>query len=467
MRLILISAMLMFATLAGADDTADVRTVLEQWRAANQSHDVEAAVALWSDDFVSPRDTTQRGPEGVRAAFGRLLSGRYGDIDIRLDGLLISVDGDSAFVKGVVVLTRWGASEQAYVLTRDPAGWRLLRSEQGGRIPTERILGGLGPSYMELLERWSGTALGWIDSVLVANPPNDGDRGMRRTAHLMLDEPLHLVSAPLLESVQRFHRERIDRAIDQMRNERVTEGVTIWKLYNHGFVVRTPNQTWAHDFYGGPEPMALTDEQIDAVLGQVDALFCSHWHGDHSSPRTIKRALAMEIPVLVSPLPDYDYIAHMKREIGYIDSVTPPPGLTVAELGSRGEVGGLVYHAYPGHQGDLPNDVFVVRADSITTMQTGDQSNDDDFAAWIDSVDVEYDVDVLLPNVWTTDIHRMLRGVKPRVVIPGHENELGHNFEHREPYAQAYEKLDRLETGTWQIMAWGERVHIDPREPRE
>ncbi len=458
-----IAALLVLAGAVAADDAGDVRAVLAEWRAAHEARDVDAAVALWSDDFVNPRDTTMRGEQAAREAFGDLVSGRWGEIRILLHGLAITVQGDSAFANGVVSLSRWGASERAYVLTRDQVGWRLFRSEPRGRLAVERLLDGLGQPYMELMERWSGTALGWIDSVLVANPPDGGERRMRRTAHQMLDEPLHLVSAPLLESVRRFHHERTDRAIEQMRTERVTEGVTIWKLYNHGWVVRTANHTWAHDFYAGPESMELTDEQVDAVLGQVDALFCSHWHGDHSSNRTIRRALAMDVPVFVSPLPEATWALSITQGIGYADPATPPPGLTVVELGGRGEVGGLIYHAYPGHQGDFANDVFVVTGDGITTMQTGDQSNDDDFEAWIDSVDVEYDVDVLLPNVWTTDMNRMLRGVNPRVVIPGHENELGHNFEHREPYAQAYEKLERLERA-WQIMAWGERVHIEARE---
>ena len=72
-------------------------------------------------------------------------------------------------------------------------------------------------------------------------------------------------------------------------------------------------------------------------------------------------------------------------------------------------------------------------------------------------------VDVLLPNVWTDDLSRMIRGVRPRVLIPGHENELGHNFEHREPYAQAFEKLEQERDVEWHVLALGERVHVSGR----
>ena len=51
---------------------------------------------------------------------------------------------------------------------------------------------------------------------------------------------------------------------------------------------------------------------------------------------------------------------------------------------------------------------------------------------------------------------RVVSGVRPALVIPGHENELGHMFEHREPYDQAYEKMRKLECD-WRVVTWGER----------
>ena len=463
MKLMAMFVGLAFAVPAHADDVADVRAVLQEWAAANAAHDVDRAVGLWSQSFVNRRDSTRTGLDGVRALIGETVAGRHGAVELQVADAEITVSDGSATAEGVLALTEWGAYGWSYELIRDPGGWRLLWMEPKGRVEVERALPGLGAPYVELLELWSGTALRWIDSILVAHPANGGDPAMRMHAHLMLDEPLHLRSATSLTSVQRFLRGNIDRALGQMRTEEVADGVTIWKLYNHGFVVKTANHCWAHDLYAGPDSSSMTDEQIDGILDQVEALFCSHWHGDHSSAPVIARALARGIPVLVSPLPEGEWGVSTRERVG---GVTGPDGaprhVTVVELGGSGNVGEIAYHAYPGHQGDMPNDVFVVSADGMTVMQTGDQSNDDDFA-WIDSVDVEYDVDVLLPNVWTTDISRMIDGVKPRVVVPGHENELGHNFEHREPYAQAYERLEGVGCD-WHVLAWGERVHIGARQ---
>ncbi len=463
-----VAALVLLAGAVAADDVADVRAVLDQWKAAYEASDADAAIELWSEDFVNRRDSTMRGREGVRSTYGEAIAGRYGTPRLEVAGARIAVGGDSAVAEGIVVLMKWGAFEWSYELKREDAGWRLLWMEPGGRVAAETVLPGLGKPYVELMERWAGTALGWVDSVLAANPPNGGDRQMRLTALKMLDEPLHLVSAPTLKPVQSFFRSNIDTAIAQMTSEVVTDGATLWKLYNHGFVVKTPNRCWAHDVVEGSGGIAMTDEQIDAILGQVEALFCSHWHSDHTSINLVKKALARGIPVLVAPLPEGGSGDWILQEL---DSVADSEGsaeATVVEPGADGEVGGLGYHAYPGHQRTQLNNVFVVSADHMTIMQTGDQSSDDDFAAWIDSVHTERQIDVFLPNVWTKDIRRFIAGVRPRVAIPGHEVELGHRFELRHPYDKSIAEFSE-HVGTqgveWHVMAWGERVHVSAAEP--
>ena len=52
-------------------------------------------------------------------------------------------------------------------------------------------------------------------------------------------------------------------------------------------------------------------------------------------------------------------------------------------------------------------------------------------------------------------IQRLARAVNPRLIITGHENEMGHTVDHREDYTQTYNHL----FGTpypFIVMAWGE-----------
>ena len=96
----------------------------------------------------------------------------------------------------------------------------------------------------------------------------------------------------------------------------------------------------------------------------------------------------------------------------------------------------------------------------MSFSQTGDQSNDGDFA-WIDEVGAKHHVDVLMPNCWTNDIVRMVRGFDPELVMTGHENEMGHTIDHREPYWLTYQRL-RRSTHPMVLMTWGESFHYMP-----
>ena len=125
---------------------------------------------------------------------------------------------------------------------------------------------------------------------------------------------------------------------------------------------------------------------------------------------------------------------------------------------------------YPGHQGtNIENNVtLVITPEGLTFVHMGDQSNADDFE-WIDEVRDHHPVDVLMPNCWTTDIVRAAQGFDPAVIITGHENEMGHTIDHREPYWLSYQRRigsDRFggsrELGYNQpliLMTWGESYH--------
>lgn len=83
----------------------------------------------------------------------------------------------------------------------------------------------------------------------------------------------------------------------------------------------------------------------------------------------------------------------------------------------------------------------------------------DDFE-WIAHIGRDRDVDVLLPNCWTHHLDRMVRGIDPRLVVTGHENEMGHTVAHREDYTQTYSRLFGIPYPAV-VMTWGESIHYD------
>ncbi len=441
-------------------DAKKVREVLQTWLEGIEDRDIDRIISVYSEGFQQPGQTG--GLDQLRRMYEWFFSHPDHPLTYSLDNVTITFRDALAYAEPVIATDLRETREIRYVLRRESEGWRIIKMEEIAEGPTELGLPGLGRSYVELLESWTSANLEWIQKTLRANPPNGGNRNLRQHALLMLDEPLHLRSASHLESTGRFLRANTDHAISEMRSETVEQGATIWKMYNHGWIVKTHNHCWAHDLYEGVKGASMRDDQVDEILDQVEVLFCSHWHGDHTSIPVVKSALAKGIPVLVSPLPEEEWGESMSQTIsGTKDHSGTVREVTLVEPGAKGEIRGIRYHAYPGHQGEFPNNAYLISADGINIMQTGDQSNGHDFE-WISRVGDDYSVDVLLPNVWTTDLSRIIEGVRPRVVIPGHESEIGHLFEHREPYDQAFEKLRREEV-EWHVLAWGERFHIGPR----
>ena len=296
----------------------------------------------------------------------------------------------------------------------------------------------------EIQAEWLTRQLAWADETLLNNPPNSVNSfGVRKVVLGAIDDAVHLVDSPNLQPVSDFYLRRIDRALDEIKNSTVEpDKARVWKLYNHSFIVKTANHTWAHDIFSGIGKTRLSKEQLARIAGLVDVAFISHYHNDHADPDFAAAMISLDKPVLVPPglWNDRDFF----------------PSLTVVQPGSEGNVAGVSYIAFPGHQGpEIINNCYLVGSDDIRILHTGDQYMKEDFPAWINGLGKKHDVDILLPNCWTMDIVKMVDEVDPEVVLTGHENELGHVVFKRESYGKSYRLLDGL-TYPYSIMTWGE-----------
>jgi hypothetical protein len=64
-------------------------------------------------------------------------------------------------------------------------------------------------------------------------------------------------------------------------------------------------------------------------------------------------------------------------------------------------------------------------------------------------------VDILMIQCWAQSIARTVDGYNPKVVITGHENEIVHSIDHREPYWLDAKRLEKV-TRPVVYMTWGE-----------
>jgi L-ascorbate metabolism protein UlaG (beta-lactamase superfamily) len=294
--------------------------------------------------------------------------------------------------------------------------------------------------------------------ILNRNPPRLAESAERRMALFVLDGSFHEVDAPKRPAIQEFHHARIAKAAEEISTLRVDRGARIWKLYNHGFVVRTSKVTLAFDLSRtgsvGAAGFAVADDVMTRIIDQCDVLFVSHPHYDHIDEWVTGQFLQPGKPVVATTglwanKESNAKITHLRREADTRQTLAIQSGRATLDV-----------VVYPGHQGEEANNmVLVYTPDGLCFCHTGDQANANDFQ-WIDHISEHHRVDVLMPNCWTPDIVRMVKGINPAVVIPGHDNELGHIVDQRQAYWQTYDRTVDC-TRPVIIMTWGESYLYD------
>ncbi len=333
-----------------------------------------------------------------------------------------------------------------------PAGLRAAEPQLVLGRPAEP--GRAKPSELDAMyDRQAEVSLEMVADVLNRVRPQLPEPAERRMALLLLDGVFHEEGAPRRAAVQAFHHARIGRAADEIASGPGGGGAVIWKLYDHAFVVRTPTVTLAFDLTRGGSAGAAGFEVADEVMGRIvdqcDVLFISHPHGDHADEWVAGRFIEQGKPVVATPetWADKEFhgkITKLRREAHARQPLAIQAGRRTLDV-----------VVYPGHQGDLANNfVLVITPEGLSFCHTGDQANEADFE-WIDQVSQHHRVDVLMPNCWTPSIARMARGVKPALMITGHENELGHPIIQRKAYWQTHDRTAACPCRVL-VMTWGE-----------
>lgn len=293
------------------------------------------------------------------------------------------------------------------------------------------------------LERQAIGMFDLVNQALAKYPPVKGGQAMpRKLALFNLDALLHETRYDKGLPLKRFMTDRITSALKDMSHP-VKEGARIYKLYNDGFVVRTASVTFAFDLYRGNG--LISDSLMQAVADQCDVLFISHMHEDHADPLVAEMFIKAGKPV-VAPgnlWAENTAIRHIRSEKQVTESISV-----------RNKM--LQIDVLPGHQDEVDNNIYVVTSpENLRMAHTGDQYNEEDMK-WIASVKSRIpSLDVLLVNCWTLRLKDFVQGFDPQLILSGHENEMGHTIDHREPYWLSYQKLDKVGRD-YVLMTWGE-----------
>lgn len=308
----------------------------------------------------------------------------------------------------------------------------------------------------EFLNQQSIRTFDLIDQVLDENQPQIKEPVIRKMALLSLDNLLHDTKNDQRPALGNFFQKRIKNIVDKIRTDRPEKGAIVYKLYNHTFIVRTKSATIAFDLVSNEsskiEGLRIPDAVIKDIVNACDILLVTHLHDDHADSLVARMFVDAGKPVVTSP----DLWNGMSGKILY-----PARGVDQSQSIRLANGKEIKVRALPGHQGsNILNNVYAVTTpDGLTFVHTGDQSNTEDLN-WIDKIHESVKVDVLLVNSWTRELVRAIKGFNPGLVVTGHENEMGHSIDHREPYWLTYERL-KGNTYPSVLMSWGEKFHFD------
>jgi L-ascorbate metabolism protein UlaG (beta-lactamase superfamily) len=261
----------------------------------------------------------------------------------------------------------------------------------------------------------------------------------RKVALYLVDTITHY-PAPHEESLKNMFLDRYKTSLDRVKSTEIEKGVAIWNVYNMSYVVKSPEITIAFDLIRlpgvlrGDQNRSMVDALAKQMVEQCDVLFVSHEHSDHIDSFVANEFISQGKPV----------IAHsglFKDDDFYEDIVKLPRDGKQRKL----VVGdsSIQVRIYPGHQAVTQtravdnNYTFATLPCGITIAHSGDQSWVDDFE-WLDSIYTEVQTDILMTNTWTKYQNKVFDGIKPKIVLPGHINEMGHNISTRIPYWESY-----------------------------
>ena len=294
------------------------------------------------------------------------------------------------------------------------------------------------------LMRQTTRTLDLVDKALKENPPVTGNGTARRLALYNVDAVFPNTIFDKSEPLMDYMKSRIQNVIDGLKAPQVAD-MTIYKLYNDGFIVRTKSVTVAFDMVMGSTYQLIPNELMAQLVDLCDIMFLSHMHRDHVDPGVVKMFTDRGKQVVApdEALPENKEITHFRKE-------------QIADLSINLPKAKLSIRVLPGHQEELQNNIYVITTpENLTFVQTGDQYHGED-VPWIATVKNHIPkVDVLLINCWAMELKTHVDGFSPKLVITGHENEMGHTIDHREAYWMSYLKLDEL-AYPYSLMTWGE-----------
>ena len=329
---------------------------------------------------------------------------------------------------------------------------------------------------------WMRAAIKRGSELLKASEGGDFNDKNREHGLKIIDYPLHLDNYDLKNSspedrqafkevVREYCAGARERVCAEVAAAKIPDGsLRLWRIYNMGYIIKGPTHTVAIDitarpkFYDVVEGRFMPDTNVvvwseadwKRLANLADMIFVTHPHGDHYDRAGIEAFVEAKKPVVV-PCDLVAYTASRPPKEGpdgkYVvekEILTTAPccvKLTEDHLGPV-DVGGVKVRNFLGNQGkDVPCNVYLIDIDGVLVADNGD-NYDMDKERMLSKCPP---ADVIIASTWN-NVQGMVNCCAgapgfdrtKSVLLPSHENELGHGVDHRESYHEMYTRKDRL-----------------------
>lgn len=305
---------------------------------------------------------------------------------------------------------------------------------------------------------WISETHAFFKKQLTLYPPTVENSKQREYIQRILDYPLHVNNYDkaiseadynaYAKATQDYFETAKKNVLKNLKKIKPPKGqsAVIWHIYNMGFIIKTSKHTVGIDIAGpavmpgrsggsiafNPWPTA----DIAKLAASLDILFVTHNHGDHFNSSLLKAMLSSGKPVvLAAPLA---FLGDNSKNLTVINTSQETP-LKLA---------GIEILAFRGNQGEkVPCNVYLLDIDGVRVIHDGD-NYDRSQEAKIKNYPA---ANIIIGATWN-DIIGLTKSAQSapdsekanQLLLPSHENELGHSVGHRESYLELYTRTDRM-----------------------
>ena len=291
-------------------------------------------------------------------------------------------------------------------------------------------------------------------NVLAAYPPTPNPGLERKIALYALDALFHDTRLDMGTAFVSWTERIVEKmAVDLQENKPTGREMRVYRFYNFGYIVQTASVTVGIDLVRGgrPDKPYFSEALMRAIVDRCDIHFITHRHGDHANLSVVKIFCEQGKNVIV-PDEFWENLTPQLRVLRGAEMISEDIRLPVKNTSVKVRV-------YPGYQGDLPNNVYVITLpEGQTIMHTGDQTIYDDLVEKVNGAQIK--VDVLLVGC-AAPMNIIANGLMPSIVFTGHENEVEHSIDHREAYWLSFRRMSEVKV-PYIITAWGESCPVKP-----